>query len=522
MKNVLIPTKLDKFAATLLTENGFNVVQDADSALEDLVKANPDTEVLIVRSEKVTQEIIDALPKLRLVVRAGAGYNTIDIKYARRKNIDVMNTPGANSNAVAEEVIALMLAGIRNIVKGDITTRAGEWEKKNLMGTELSNKTVGILGLGNIGKLVMKRLEGFNVDVLAYDPFVSADLAEKMGIKLATVEEIFENSDFVTLHIPENDETRGMINKKLFELMKPGAVLVNCARAGVINEDDLRAVKKEKKITFCNDVYPKDAPGEKSVADIADIMLPHLGASTKEANFNAAKKAAEQTIAYFEKGITNCVVNKGIPDGLDAKYQELAFVLAKLTRNYLGAEASPHQIETSFYGNLEQFSKWMLAPIVAGIAPEFDIYQDASDAEAFLTDRGIVVNNRETDTDKKYGESMTIDLFEGKDTIRKVSVRGTIVENNLMISRLNDFDKLYLEASGNNLFVEYTDKPGVIGKIASILGTNSINIIDIRAPQNLDADKALTVIKTSVPASDEIIRQIADEVGALNAFSVSY
>jgi len=117
---------------------------------------------------------------------------------------------------------------------------------------------------------------------------------------------------------------------------------------------------------------------------------------------------------------------------------------------------------------------------------------------------------------------MTIDLFEGKDTIRKVSVRGTIVENNLMISRLNDFDKLYLEASGNNLFVEYTDKPGVIGKIASILGTNSINIIDIRAPQNLDADKALTVIKTSVPASDEIIRQIADEVGALNAFSVSY
>jgi D-3-phosphoglycerate dehydrogenase len=251
-------------------------------------------------------------------------------------------------------------------------------------------------------------------------------------------------------------------------------------------------------------------------------MLPHLGASTKEANFNAAKKAAEQTIAYFEKGITNCVVNKGIPDGLDAKYQELAFVLAKLARNYLGTEASPHQIETSFYGNLEQYSKWMLAPIVAGIAPEFDIYQDAADAEAFLKDRGIVVNNRETDTDKKYGESMTIDLFEGKDTIRKVSVRGTIVENNLMISRLNDFDKLYLEASGNNLFVEYSDEPGVIGKIASILGKNSINIIDIRAPQNPDADKALTVIKTSVPATEEIISKIADEVRALNAFSVSY
>jgi len=340
MKNVLIPTKLDKFAAELLTENGFNVVQDADAALDELVKSNPETEVMIVRSEKVTAEVIDALPKLRLVVRAGAGYNTIDTKYARRNNIDVMNTPGANSNAVAEEVIALMLAGIRHVVTGDITTRAGQWEKKNLMGTELSNKTLGILGLGNIGKLVVKRLQGFNVKVLAFDPFVSADLADKMGIKLASVEEIFEQSDFVTLHIPENDETKGMINKKLFDLMKDGAVLVNGARAGVINEDDLRAAKEEKNIIFCNDVYPKDAAGEKSVADIADIMLPHLGASTKEANFNAAKQAADQAIAYRDKGITNCVVNKGVPDGLDAKYQELAFALAKLARNYLGKDGS--------------------------------------------------------------------------------------------------------------------------------------------------------------------------------------
>ena len=268
-----------------------------------------------------------------------------------------MNTPGANSNAAAEVVIALMLAGIRHIVKGDVTTRVGEWEKKNLMGTELSNKVVGVLGLGNIGKLVVKRLEGFNVKVLAYDPFVSEDLAEKMGITLTTIEDIFEKADFVTLHIPETDETRGIINRKLFELMKPGAVLVNGARAGVINEDDLREVKKSKNIIFCNDVYPKDAPGEKSVADIADIMLPHLGASTKEANFNAAKQAAEQTIAYKERGVTNCVVNKGIPDELDAKYQELAFALTKLAKKYLGEDIAVHQIETSFYGALSGFSK---------------------------------------------------------------------------------------------------------------------------------------------------------------------
>ncbi len=522
MKNVLIPTKLDTAAASLLQENGYTVVQDADTSLEELVKTNANAEVLIVRSEKVTPEIIDALPELRLVVRAGAGYNTIDTKYARRNNIDVMNTPGANSNAVAEEVIALMLAGYRHIVKGDITTRAGEWEKKNLMGKELTGKTVGILGMGNIGKLVQKRLTGFDMKFLAYDPVLSADLAEKIGVKLCTVEEIFAESDFVSLHIPETPETKGMINTKLFSLMKDGAMLINCARAGVINEDDLRAAKAEKNLIFCNDVYSKDAAGDKTVADIADVMLPHLGASTKEANYNAAMRAAEQIIGFFKKGITNCVVNKGVPDGLNARFQELAFVLAKTARAYLGKESAPHQVETSFYGELKPFAKWMLAPIVAGIAPEFDIFLDASDAEAFLKDRGIVVINRNTDEDKKYGQSMTIDLIEGNNTLKKVSLRGTITENNLMISRINDFEKLYLAASGDNLIVEYKDAPGVIGKIASILGESNINIIDIRAPQNIGTDKALAVIKTNVEVSCDLTSKISDAVNATNAFTVSF
>lgn len=522
MKKILIPTKLDKVAFELLTNKGYEVVQNADSSLEELAAANPDTEVLIVRSEKVTPEIIDSLPKLRLVVRAGAGYNTIDVKHARRKNVDVMNTPGANSNAVAEEVIAFALAASRHIIEGDATTRSGQWEKKRLMGTELSNKTIGILGMGNIGRLVVKRLSGFNMRVLAYDPVLSAELAGNMGIELCTIEEIFEQSDFVSLHIPETPDTMGMIKKSLFDLMKPGATLINCARAGILNEDDLRTAKQEKKIIFCNDVYAKDAAGDKSVADIADIMLPHLGASSVEANFNAAKRAAEQTMDYFEKGVNNCVVNKGVPDGLNARYQELAFVLAKLARNYLGTESSPHQISTSFYGGLGKFSKWMLAPIVAGLSPDFDIFMDASDAEAFLKERGIVVENREADDAKKYGESMTIDLFEGGETIAKASMRGTITENHLMISRLNDFDKLYLEASGDIFFVEYADAPGVIGKIASILGDNDINIVDLRAPQSKNGKRALAVIKTNKPVTTEVKKAVEKSVDTIKAFNVSF
>ncbi len=516
MRKVLIPTKLDKQAAAILSERGYNVILDAATPMEELVKVHNDAEVLIVRSEKVTPEIIDAMPSLKLIVRAGAGFNTIDTKYARKKDIDVMNTPGANSNGVAEEVAALILAGFRHVVPADISTRAGLWEKSKFMGRELSGKTVGILGLGHIGQLVVKRLSGFDVKYLGYDPFLAPALAEKLGVKLCSVEEIFANADCITLHIPENDETRGMINRRLFEMMKPGAMLVNCARSGIINEDDLRAVKAEKKIIFCNDVYPKDAAGEKSVADIADVMLPHLGANTFEANFHAACRAAEQTCDYFEKGITSAVVNKSLPDGLNAQYQKLAYCLTKLCKAYLG-DANTCRVETSFYGELAQYGAWLTAAIAAGLSPDF-ADKGPKDAAACLANAGIELVNRDADDAKKYGESVTIDLFAGNDPIYKVSVRGTLTENHLMVTRINNFDGLYLEPNGNHLFVEYQDAPGVVGRIAGILGEKNINIIDIRAPQDLDSGRSLTVIKTNIEIPDLLIEKIRESVDAIRAF----
>ena len=521
MPKVLIPTKLDKFAADQLTQRGYETILDAATPMEELIKQHSDAEALIVRSEKVTAEVIDALPKLKLVVRAGAGYNTIDIKYARKRGVDVMNTPGANSNAVAEEVVAMILAAYRHVLPADASTRAGEWEKSKFMGRELTGKTVGILGLGHIGQLLVKRLTGFEVTVLGYDPMIAPATAEKLNVKLCSVEEIFAQSDIVSLHIPENNETRGMINRNLFSLMKPGAMLVNCARAGIINEDDLRAAKEEKKIVFCNDVYPKDSAGPKSVTDIADIMLPHLGANTFEANQLAACRAAEQTIAYFEQGITNCVVNKALPDGLDAQFQKLAFVLTSLAQKYLGG-LNPTRIETSFYGNLAGFSKWMTPPIAAGIAAEFAEDNSPADAEKYFTQSGVELVNREADNSKKYGESMTIDLFAGAgDTVVNVSVRGTITEHHLMISRISGYDGLYLEPTGNHLFVEYADGPGVIGKIAGLLGEKNINIIDIRAPQDAATGKSLSVIKTNVAVPEMLIAKIKETVNATKAFQFS-
>ncbi len=309
MKKVLIPTKLDKVAANYLKEQGYTVVQDAETDMMELVRSNSDAEALIVRSEKVTSEIMDAMPSLRTVVRAGAGFNTIDTKYARSKNIDVMNTPGANSNGVAEEVVALALAAYRFVVPADNSTRAGKWEKKKFMGRELTGKTIGIVGLGHIGQLVVKRLSGFEMNFLAYDPIIPPAVAEGLGVKLCSLEELFAESDIITLHIPENNETRGMINSSLLSLVKQGCMLINCARAGIVNEADIKTAKAEKDLMFCNDVYPADEAGDKSVAEIADVMLPHLGANTKEANFNAAKRAGEQIVEYFEQGVKKYIVN---------------------------------------------------------------------------------------------------------------------------------------------------------------------------------------------------------------------
>lgn len=521
MKQVLIPTKLDAVAKDLLEAAGFTVIQDSSTALSDLVTQYPETEALIVRSEKITADILDRLPKLRLVIRAGAGYDTIDIKHARRNGVDVMNTPGANSNAVAEEVFALVLAHYRHVVAGDASTREGKWEKKTMMGRELYGKTLGIVGLGCIGQLVARRSQGFEMTLLGYDPVISSDKAADLGVRLVDLQTLFRESDIVTLHIPENEETKGMVNAGLISLMKKGAVLVNCARSGVINEDDLRVLKAEKALGFCNDVYPADEAGPKSVADIADVMLPHLGANTYEANSNAARRAAEQLIAYVDQGVTKFVVNKGVPDELDEGYQQLAYYVTKVARHYLGEGKPVRHVKCSFYGKLGAFSQWFLPPICAALSSDFDPQQDPEEAETYLADRGTTLEFRKTDETKHYGNSITIDLAEGNENIRQVSVRGTIAEGNMIISRINNFDKLYFVPRGHALIVVYIDRPGVLATITGACAEADINIEDIRAPKEAVGERACAVLATNKAVPPEVVEKVREALNPEVVFAMS-
>ena len=523
MKKVLIPTALDAVAKEILeSHGGYAVVQVPKCDVAQLVRDNPDAHALIVRSEKITADIIDAAPGLKVIVRAGAGYNTIDIRHARKKGVDVMNTPGANSNAVAEEVVAMILADARHLVAADASCRAGQWEKTAFMGTELTGKTVGIVGLGYIGQLVARRLEGFEVMLLGYDPFTSEEKAAALGIQLASLPELFAKADYVTLHIPENEETRGLVNRALLGQMKPGATLVNCARAGILNEADLRALKAEKKIRFLNDVYAKDEPGPKSVADVADLMLPHLGASTREANRKAAELAAKELVDLDDKGITSAVVNRDVPAGLDPAFGRLANVLARICRRVLGADTRLKLVETSFYGSLKPYAKWLLTPVTAGLSADYDTGLDHKATLAFLADMGVDYVDRATDEHKAYTNSITVDLTGNLDAehLVRASVRGTVEEGNLLVARINDFDKLYFEPTGNWAVFTYDDRPGVLGRIGAALAAAGVNIDDVRNPHDSKGRTSLAILKVNQPVDDALVQKIATDIQARVAFHV--
>ncbi len=519
---ILIPTKLDIAAAASLRAAGYEVVQDDATPIDVLVAEHPDAVGLIVRSEKVTPAIIDTLPGLKCVIRAGAGYDNIDYVYARTKGIDVMNTPGANSNAVAEEVIAMILAAYRYVIPADVTTRAGEWNKKKYMGRELTRKTVGILGLGNIGRLLVKRLQGFECSILGYDHFLSKQRALNIGATPAEIDEIFANADIISLHVPGGPSTKGLVGDRLLGLMKDGAMLVNCSRYGVVDEDAIRRARAAgKNIIYCTDVHPKDTAAQQPSADVADVMLPHLGANTKEANKLAAMRAASEMEAYFTTGDTSCVINAEKPTDLNPAHLQLASMLGKLC--YQAAGCTPiRKIECTFYNNLRSYRKWFTPWILQGAVPGAEQGLMPAAAEASLREHGIVFKAREPMDDMLRDDALTLDLFTEEDGEQKItSVRGVVIDGEPVVSRINNFDHLYATLSGNTLVLRYSDRPGVIAIIGQIISQADINIENMVAPRDHISGDSLAVIKTDKPIDPERLELISKAIGAKQAFALS-
>jgi D-3-phosphoglycerate dehydrogenase len=298
---------------------------------------------------------------------------------------------------------------------------------------------------------------------------------------------------------------------------------VNCARAGILDEEAFRSIKANRGLRLLNDVYPKDAEGDKTVTDIADIMLPHLGASTKEANYNAARRAAEELIDLDYKGVTSFIVNRDIPEGLDEAYCELANTLARLCRNIVGRQSALKMVETSCYGDLEPYANWLAVPIVAGIWEDFERGMDYHAAFNYLDEMGIEYVSREVDTSKRYGNSITVDIVSEVDSdyLRRISVRGTLTEGNMMVARINEFDRLYFEPLGHTVFFLYDDRPGVIGVIGRTLAESGVNIEDMRNPHDPKTNRSLAILKVNQRVPGTIIDAISKEIRSIAAFHIT-
>jgi len=309
---VFIADKTDKICQEILKSRGIEPIYKPGLSPEELKKELQDVDGLIVRSAtKVTADLIENAKKLKAVVRAGSGVDTIDVKACTAKNIVVMNTPYGNIVSTAEHAIALMFALARKIPQANASTHAGKWEKNKFEGVELTGKTLGIVGCGNVGSIVADRAKGLKMNVIVYDPALSQEKANAMGVKLVTLDELYAQSDFITFHVTLNDKTKGMVNKETISKMKKGVMIINCSRGAIFVEEDVReAVLNGHIAGLAVDVYAKEPATEHIFFGVENIIAtPHIAASTKDAQIAVARQAAEQIADYLLTGKKTHSVN---------------------------------------------------------------------------------------------------------------------------------------------------------------------------------------------------------------------
>ena len=309
---VFIADKTDKICQEILRLRGIDPIYKPGLSLEELKKELVDVDGLIVRSAtKVTAELIENAKKLKAVVRAGSGVDTIDVKACSERGIVVMNTPYGNIVSTAEHAIALMFALARKIPQANTSTHQGKWEKNKFEGVELTGKTLGIVGCGNVGSIVADRAKGLKMNVIVYDPAIDEKKANEMGVKLVSLDELYAQSDFITFHVTLNDKTRNMVNKDAISKMKKGVMIINCSRGAIFVEEDVKeAVLNGHIAGLAVDVYAKEPATEHIFFGVENIIAtPHIAASTKDAQITVARQAAEQIADYLLTGKKTHAVN---------------------------------------------------------------------------------------------------------------------------------------------------------------------------------------------------------------------
>lgn len=480
---------------------------------EDLLKTIPTCDAVIVRSATtIDAEVMEAGTKLKVVARAGVGLDNVDIAAATKRGIVAMNTPTGNTTSAAEHTMALMLSMLRNIPQADATMRAGGWDRNKYTGREAFGKTLGIIGLGKIGRQVAQRAQAFEMKIVGYDPFASKESAEKDGIELVTLDELYQRSDIITLHVPKTDDTKGMINKSTLAKMKKGAFLVNCARGPLIVDQDLvDAINAGHLAGAAVDVFheepPKDCP---FVGHPKVVTTPHLGASTEEAQINVGIMIAEQVIDALEDREIRNAANMPRLDPETRKsvgpFIRLADELGQFCAQLI--KGNVEKILVHCQGNITNYD---VSPITVGalrgalstVMPDTVNFVNA----AFLAEmQGLTVESSSSSDATGFTNLVTVTLSAGDQVL---SASGTIFEGQ-EVSRIVGVDDYVIEARpyGHILAVRNKDQPGVVGLVGTVLARNGINISDMSLGSNKEKKISLEIINVDRPVPPEVVEEL--------------
>lgn len=502
----------------LLESAGFEVEESKKLSEEELkARLNEGFDALIVRSAtKVTRKALEGVKKLKVIGRAGVGVDNIDVKAATEKGIVVMNTPGGSAVTTAEHTIALMFAAAKKIPQACSSTKAGRWEKSKFLGTELFGKTLGVVGLGNIGLEVARRGTALGMKVIYYDPYIPEERGRVVGAQKVSFEKLLENSDIITVHVPLTEETRNLIAEEEFERMKDGVIVINVARGGIISESALiNALKSGKVAATALDVFEREPiPPDHSLLNFDNVVVtPHLGASTKEAQENVSVAIAEQIKLYLKEGTIKNAVNFPTVDPKIVPFVSLAEKLGSFLSQVFQGPTEEIGIFTS---ESIPDTKPVKAGAVFGIMKNIVEEVNMLNAEEVAISRGVKIKEGSVGpTD--FSNLITVTLKVGGE---EHSISGTILEGEF--PRIVMIDNLRLEAipEGNIIFLENKDRPGVVGSIGTLLGRMEINIAYIHLGRDIPGGKAIALITVDEFPPKEVIDELKRLPNVLDSVAV--
>lgn len=512
---VLVSDKMGD-AGLEIFENQEGIELDVNTGLtpEELKQIIGKYDGLAIRSAtKVTKEILDAATNLKVIARAGIGLDNVDIDEATKKGVAVMNTPGGDTVTTAEHAIAMMMALTRNIPRGTQSLKEGKWEKKLLQGREINNKTYGVIGFGNIGSIVANLAKGLRMKVIVFDPNISSEHIEKAGFEYVSLDDLYKQSDYITIHVPKMDATIDLLDAEAFAKMKDGVMVINCARGGIINESALYdAIQSGKVAGAALDVFSTEPPGDHPLLTLDQVIAtPHLGASTQEAQTNVAIAAANQIIAYLlHDTVMNAVNVPSVTGDVLKQLKPFLYLSGKMGKMMAQiAKGGIKQLDIEYIG---KFPDLDMKPVTISAIKEL--------LAQFVQDEANSVNaiSLANEMGIKISESISPEAGNFLNLIRLTAVtddathilEGTIFgKDDARIVRINKF-RLEVIPEGHLSLIHNHDKPGSIGSMGITLGKHNINISRMMVGREEDGQRNIIFLKTDTPISSEVAKEIED------------